>query len=148
MNVRQLMDGQDVELVLLVRERSHERVTLGDRSGSLPAVLAPEHARVCEPGAPVSVRGRVERGRLHVEAMRRAREGEYLLEDLLDGPRISAERMEADLRELIATVQCAHLRALLEAVFGAGTPTWAAFRERSEERRVGKECRSRWSPYH
>src|SRR3712207_8844534 len=23
-------------------------------------------------------------------------------------------------------------------------PTW----ERSEERRVGKECRSRWSPYH
>ena len=29
---------------------------------------------------------------------------------------------------------------------------WAIFREahaeRSEERRVGKECRSRWSPYH
>ena len=24
-------------------------------------------------------------------------------------------------------------------------PAWAA---RSEERRVGKECRSRWSPYH
>src|SRR5256885_581994 len=24
----------------------------------------------------------------------------------------------------------------------------AAYRERSEERRVGKECRSRWSPYH
>src|SRR3712207_9445393 len=23
-----------------------------------------------------------------------------------------------------------------------------AFRSRSEERRVGKECRSRWSPYH
>ena len=22
------------------------------------------------------------------------------------------------------------------------------FRPRSEERRVGKECRSRWSPYH
>ena len=26
---------------------------------------------------------------------------------------------------------------------------WATLREaRSEERRVGKECRSRWSPYH
>ena len=26
---------------------------------------------------------------------------------------------------------------------------WDAFpKERSEERRVGKECRSRWSPYH
>src|SRR5256885_5736249 len=24
----------------------------------------------------------------------------------------------------------------------------SAFRPRSEERRVGKECRSRWSPYH
>ena len=25
---------------------------------------------------------------------------------------------------------------------------WRAPAERSEERRVGKECRSRWSPYH
>src|SRR6266704_7169783 len=25
---------------------------------------------------------------------------------------------------------------------------WESGRERSEERRVGKECRSRWSPYH
>ena len=28
------------------------------------------------------------------------------------------------------------------------TLAWAARRLRSEERRVGKECRSRWSPYH
>ena len=28
------------------------------------------------------------------------------------------------------------------------TLTIAAFHRRSEERRVGKECRSRWSPYH
>ena len=26
--------------------------------------------------------------------------------------------------------------------------TFIAFIHRSEERRVGKECRSRWSPYH
>src|SRR5256885_16924471 len=26
--------------------------------------------------------------------------------------------------------------------------SWLTFRFRSEERRVGKECRSRWSPYH
>ena len=25
---------------------------------------------------------------------------------------------------------------------------YAKFDDRSEERRVGKECRSRWSPYH
>ena len=29
-----------------------------------------------------------------------------------------------------------------------GTPLEAAVSPRSEERRVGKECRSRWSPYH
>src|ERR1041385_1745609 len=34
--------------------------------------------------------------------------------------------------------------------FDAATPLDEQFRslERSEERRVGKECRSRWSPYH
>ena len=34
-------------------------------------------------------------------------------------------------------------------VDGASTDgTVDIIRERSEERRVGKECRSRWSPYH
>ena len=28
------------------------------------------------------------------------------------------------------------------------TVPYTMFKERSEERRVGKECRSRWSPYH
>ena len=36
--------------------------------------------------------------------------------------------------------------ALLET--GAGALAMAAGLYRSEERRVGKECRSRWSPYH
>src|SRR5256885_4490257 len=27
-------------------------------------------------------------------------------------------------------------------------PFWTKYSDRSEERRVGKECRSRWSPYH
>ena len=36
----------------------------------------------------------------------------------------------------------AQTRAQREAAIAAGTA------ERSEERRVGKECRSRWSPYH
>ena len=33
----------------------------------------------------------------------------------------------------------------LEHIFGCSKRQAA---ERSEERRVGKECRSRWSPYH
>ena len=32
--------------------------------------------------------------------------------------------------------------------FTADTHILHFIRERSEERRVGKECRSRWSPYH
>ena len=29
-----------------------------------------------------------------------------------------------------------------------GYDAWSFYYARSEERRVGKECRSRWSPYH
>jgi 3'-5' exoribonuclease len=36
--------------------------------------------------------------------------------------------MEADLRELVATVQHPHLRALLDRLLGEASPTWAAFR--------------------
>ena len=32
--------------------------------------------------------------------------------------------------------------------FEPSTRTQSSFELRSEERRVGKECRSRWSPYH
>ena len=42
-----------------------------------------------------------------------------------------------------------HDDVLLQFEFGEyryPEPAWAA--GRSEERRVGKECRSRWSPYH
>jgi len=34
------------------------------------------------------------------------------------------------------------------AKYGRGLICAAMTQERSEERRVGKECRSRWSPYH
>src|ERR1044072_6224314 len=50
----------------------------------------------------------------------------------------------------------AGLPANLPSTFGIGadvshhngSPDWEAMKKRSEERRVGKECRSRWSPYH
>ena len=88
------------------------------------------------------VAGRVEpRGRLSITAVRDADEDEYALDDLLDGPRIPVERMEADLRELIATIQCDHLRALLDAVFGAGTETWELFREAPAAKRYHQAYR-------
>src|SRR2546426_10294917 len=39
----------------------------------------------------------------------------------------------------------AHARAIVAAI---DLPVSADLEKRSEERRVGKECRSRWSPYH
>jgi 3'-5' exoribonuclease len=49
-------------------------------------------------------------------------------EELELGPPRSAVQMEADLRDLVGTIQNPHLHALLEAIFGEGTPTWEAFR--------------------
>ena len=43
------------------------------------------------------------------------------------------------------------LMAIIQAVgffFGHGSGNYISRQLRSEERRVGKECRSRWSPYH
>ena len=37
----------------------------------------------------------------------------------------------------ISDVECANKKTILDYL-----------KKRSEERRVGKECRSRWSPYH
>src|SRR3712207_7085743 len=37
---------------------------------------------------------------------------------------------------------------LLARLAAGGVPTYPGSPRRSEERRVGKECRSRWSPYH
>ena len=38
--------------------------------------------------------------------------------------------------------------AQIEKQFGKGAVMKLGTNVRSEERRVGKECRSRWSPYH
>ena len=37
---------------------------------------------------------------------------------------------------------------MLVAYYSKGVDSEKMFSGRSEERRVGKECRSRWSPYH
>ena len=39
-------------------------------------------------------------------------------------------------------------RAMIGTLAGGGVEDRPFMRARSEERRVGKECRSRWSPYH
>jgi 3'-5' exoribonuclease len=123
--VRELSPGQEIDQVLMVRSSEPRRLVLGDRTGTLEA--AP---RDIAPGECVWVTGRVEpRGRLELLSLRRAEPGEYDLDDLLDGPRIPVDRMEADLRALLATIQCDHRRALLDQVFGKDAETWQRFRE-------------------
>jgi 3'-5' exoribonuclease len=145
-DVRQLTYGQELDQVLIVHERElrdgHLRLVLADRTGTLEAHVDTELAPLCPPGACVRVTGSVEpRRRVAVQALRAAEPHEYALDDLLDGPRVAAERMEADLRDLIATVQCGHLRALLERVFGPGTETWAAFRQAPAAKRYHQAYR-------
>ena len=84
---------------------------------------------------------RAARAARRLRPLRPAEPDEYALDDLLDGPRIPVERMEADLRELIATVQCRHLRALLDCVFGPRTETWQAFREAPAAKRYHQAYR-------
>ena len=146
MLVRELTDGCEVEQALLVRAvevRTKRdggeflRVQLGDRTGALPAMVwdpTPEDRALLRAGAVVYVRARFsvhERfgAQLTLGGWRAAREEEVDAERLYDGPPRSAEQMEADLRELLATVRNPHLARLLEAVFGTGSPTWRLYRE-------------------
>ena len=61
----------------------------------------------------------------------------------------SSDVCSSDLITVLIEVAYLNKYSDLQAAFG--TDLEAATRhyiERSEERRVGKECRSRWSPYH
>ena len=54
-----------------------------------------------------------------------------------------------ELEELLDHVQnCSSCYDELETYFIVHEVTQQLDDDRSEERRVGKECRSRWSPYH
>ncbi len=88
--------------------------------------------RLATPGAPVHVSGRYTvhprfGPQINLRALTAAEPGSFALEDLLDGPARSPEQMEADLRELLATVRNPHLSTLLEQVFGEDSPLWARF---------------------
>ncbi|HEX3689652.1 MAG TPA: HD domain-containing protein [Solirubrobacteraceae bacterium] len=146
MQVRELREGSRVAGVLLLRgvdvRRRREgeeylKLTLGNRTGILPAVVLDDVAQAraaCRAGEVVHVVGvfsvhPTHGGRLVVEAVRRAQPDEYDPDVVLDGPTRPAGQMEADLRELVGTVQDVHLRRLLEAIFGHDAPTWPLFRD-------------------
>ena len=146
MKVREYADGCGVAETLLVRDCSllrrregdaYLKLALADRTGNVTAIVSDrlEQAQnLCRPGEVIHVVGRFRvhsryGPRLQIESIRAAAAHEYSLDDLLAGPSRSLEQMEADLRDLIGTVQNPHLRRLLAIVFGEGTSTWALYRE-------------------
>lgn len=57
------------------------------------------------------------------------------------GPPRSVEQMEADLRALVATVQCPHLAALLDRIVGPDAPLWPRFRDAPAAKRFHQAYR-------
>jgi 3'-5' exoribonuclease len=143
--IRELTDGESVEAVFLVSARSLRQkkngeqfltMTLRDRTGTLSAVCWDEASslqEIAQPGAVVMASGRYELHerwgpQLTVQGLSPARQGDYLLADLLDGPTLDVTKMESDLRHLIETVQDPSLRNLLEELFGEHSESWQRFR--------------------
>jgi 3'-5' exoribonuclease len=128
MRVREFADGCEVAQALLVRRAEFRgdcfEVILGDRTGSIPAVIAADAGEACRTGAVVFVTGRLSGSRLVVRDVRDAAENEYAPADLFDGPSRDLHQMESDLRELLGTIQNPHLRLLLSAVFA---DTWPGY---------------------
>ncbi len=67
--------------------------------------------------------------KIKLTALREVEDGEFRPEDLVAGSEVPVERLENDLRELLATVQEPQLLALLERFFGEGSEIWDRFRE-------------------
>ncbi len=145
MLLRDLTDGQDLDQVLLVREvdvrrkrdgTEYMKLTLGDRSSRVPAMVwdgVQQVAEIAQAGKPARVIGRYEMhtrygAQIMIRALRPPAEGSFDISELCDGPLQDVAQMEADLIALIGTVQSPHLRALLDRLLGAETPTGKRYR--------------------
>jgi 3'-5' exoribonuclease len=144
--VRELTEGAAVAAVFAVRERERRsrksgedfvKLIVADRTGSIEAVAwdaVDECFDACAPGAIIFLEGPYSvhpqyGAKITIRSVRPARPGEYDHADLAEGPPIPVERLEAALRELVATIQHPHLRELLDRLLGEGSPTWPRFRE-------------------
>jgi 3'-5' exoribonuclease len=144
--LRDLEDGQRVAGVYAVRERELRRkrngeawlrVVLGDSSGICEGVSwedAEGRYALAASGSPVYVSGVFEvserwGAKIKLSELREAAPHEYRPEDLTAESDVSLDRLESDLRELLATVQDPQLLELLERFFGEGTAKWDRFRD-------------------
>jgi 3'-5' exoribonuclease len=144
--VRDLADGQTIAGVFGVRQRELRqrrnggdwlRLIICDSSGAVEAVAWEEVAEcfdIAEPGCAVHITGRFaihsQYGpKITIETIRAARDDEYEPTDLAEGPSVPVERLEAQLRELLGTIQNPQLAALLDRFFAPDSPVWLRFRD-------------------
>lgn len=144
--VRDLAEGQEVAAAFAVRERERRsrrngddflRLVIADRTGTVEAVAwegVEELFALAEPGSVVVVEGRFSvhpryGAKVTLRSLRSAGEDEYEHDDLVERPRVSLERLETDLRELIATIQSPQLRRLLDELIGEDATGWPRFRD-------------------
>ncbi|MFN8215840.1 MAG: HD domain-containing protein [Solirubrobacterales bacterium] len=137
-------DGQRVSGVYAVRQRELRRkrngdpwlrLLVGDASGSAEAVSwdgVEEMYALAAPGAAVFVGGVFEisdrwGAKIKIAELRLAEDGEYEHAELAVASEIPLERLEADLRDLLETVQERALRELLDVFFAPGSPSWKRF---------------------
>ena len=141
----ELAEGEAVAAVFAVRERERRtrrngedflRLKVADKTGTVEAVVwdgVDELFELSAPGSVVFIEGPFSvhpqyGAKITVQSLRTAGPGEYEHDDLAEGPEVPAERLESDLRELVATIQHPDLRRLLDRLLGEGTSTWERFR--------------------
>jgi len=139
-----LSDGERVDSRYVIRDRSRRSrknggewlsLKLSDRSATIDAKSwddVEDRFVVAEPGSVVRVIGRFESSArfgdsVIVEALVPAAESDYDPADLLDTSPMPFDRLEADLRELVGTIQNEGLRMLLERFVGVDTAAWRRF---------------------
>ena len=135
-----------VDSVFVVRDRVRRdrkngdpflKLRLSDVTGTVEGVMWDGVDDVHDdtaPGTIVRVEGRYSVDSRHggcitIRTVREAADHEYETRDLHDAPPHPYDAMVADMRDLIATVQNPHLRALLESFFGDGSPEWERWRQ-------------------
>jgi 3'-5' exoribonuclease len=145
MLLNELIDGAEIDQVLMVRSAERRqrrdggdylRLQLGDRTGAVVCMVWEELAEIEQlalAGAPVQVTGRYTvhprfGPQINLRGLAPAEPGSFDLGELLDGPAREIEQMEAEVRELLGTIQEPHLRALLERVFSESSQTWSSYR--------------------
>jgi 3'-5' exoribonuclease len=135
----------EVDQVLLVRDAERRqrrdggdymRLQLGDRTGSVSCMVWEElldTEELIRAGEPVRVGGRyIVHPRfgpqINLSRLEPAQPGSFDPAHLREGPARELAQMEAELRELLATVRQPHLHELLQRVFGEGSSLWQRFK--------------------